>query len=86
MHEMTIEEWLEWRESPAARDPQRHDPTARLSKSTARAVLQALSYLDFAKRKGYYVHDMFQDAQPELDRAKGIMFKIIDSTDTEETL
>lgn len=86
MHnEMTIAEWLEWRETPAARDPQRHDPTARMSKSTARAVLQALFYLDFAKRQGYYLHKFFDNTVDEVERAKSIMLKIINS-DTEETL
>lgn len=83
MHDKSIEEYLEGLESPALRDPQRHDPNSRLSKATARAIMQALYYLDFAEKRGYYVHDFID--RKEIKRAKVIMTNILIS-ETEETL
>lgn len=83
-HDNPIEGILGRLDDPAFRDPQRNDPDARLSRATARAILKSLYYLDFAKRKGYYVHDHID--MHEVKRAKAIMTKIIISTDTEETL
>lgn len=83
-HDNPVGAYLEGLENPAFRDPQRNDPEARLSKATARAVLKSLYYLDFAKRRNYYVHDHID--MNEVQRAKAIMTKILISTDTEETL